>query len=541
MKGRNEKKTLASFQPSHPIKANSEKSPVSSSTTTTATVSQSDTKTVNQYTVADVHHDVTMKTELTQTNKTTLVASQNSQKLTVQDQLTPTESQNSLTGIKSGQQVTTEATAASSQQDGSSDSLDNQKETKQSASENTVWHVAVESTDSQNTSHEITMEEAIAQLMSHEPTRHHQETVMKEDDSQNVTQLSVQLVSLQQQQEKQSKVNSVDTVQTPTGVPSQKDTFLNSTQLQSSSDVKQIHQESFDAQVMSHQVTMEKPMTQITITADTKQATEKSDTAINTPVVSKQPVATNVDDQYGSLQAVDSKQDLDFPDDNFASILNDLLELSGEVELSQTTTAAKKKQATDSSAEYHTLSLFSDVPITAPPPKPTTVHNKPKNEPVRLEPVRLEPVRLEPVRLEAITAKKPLTTSSANNNIMMAATTRDSTKQSTVVSTTNKPSEVSVAKREHLPATVVTTKEPTKSSVAMNTNTTAGKHNVPLAISHKHEMQQQKDGMDLEWEIDMGDIDSDLAFQLEELSSIIGQLGGIAVFNGVCVNDIVLL
>ena len=43
-------------------------------------------------------------------------------------------------------------------------------------------------------------------------------------------------------------------------------------------------------------------------------------------------------------------------------------------------------------------------------------------------------------------------------------------------------------------------------------------------------MQQQNDGTDLEWGIDLGDIDIDLASQLEGLNSIIGQLGGIALY-----------
>jgi len=45
-------------------------------------------------------------------------------------------------------------------------------------------------------------------------------------------------------------------------------------------------------------------------------------------------------------------------------------------------------------------------------------------------------------------------------------------------------------------------------------------------VSHKNEIKQQSDGTDVEWGIDFSDIDMDLASELEELNSILGQLGG---------------
>ena len=108
--------------------------------------------------------------------------------------------------------------------------------------------------------------------------------------------------------------------------------------------------------------------------------------------------------------------------------------------------------------------------------------------------------------------------------------TKESTKPVTI--TTNRPVEISVTKQQSLAVTVTvtTTKEP----VTMATSKVGGwKQTVPLAISHKQEMQQQKDGTDLEWGVDIGDIDTDLLSQLEELNSIIGQLGGIVCIYGV--------
>ena len=81
---------------------------------------------------------------------------------------------------------------------------------------------------------------------------------------------------------------------------------------------------------------------------------------------------------------MDNEQDFDFSDVNFNDILNDLRELSEEAEntSAQEQTAKKsptKNQPTNKAKEYHTISLFSDVPITALPPK-TELTSKQKSD-----------------------------------------------------------------------------------------------------------------------------------------------------------------
>ena len=107
-------------------------------------------------------------------------------------------------------------------------------------------------------------------------------------------------------------------------------------------------QESLGTHTISHQVTMEKAITQVTPyqttsnTKSTQQANQKSVAAVTTvgtaPPAVKQSTAS-IDEDNGSVQEVNSEQDFDFSDINFNDILNDLKELSGETESSNKTPA----------------------------------------------------------------------------------------------------------------------------------------------------------------------------------------------------------
>ena len=211
-----------------------------------------------------------------------------------------------------------------------------------------------------------------------------------------------------------------------------------------------------------------------------------------------------IDENDGSPQAPDNDQDFDFSDVNFNDILNDLLELSGEVESVKKNSAKKKESTEKSAAAFHTMSLFSDVPIAAPPLGSEPV-NKQKKESSQA----------------TITVKKQEVTKQQKTN-----------ENSTVSATSNKMESTSITNEPAIKSSVVD-EEPssstvTKESISMTTSKSAAadKQHVPLAVSHKKEMQQQKDETDLEWGIDLSDIDNDLTFQLEELNSLIGQIGG---------------
>ena len=452
----------------------------------TTTTAQTEIATLQQ--AVDVHH-----TELEGTSSTSLTSSHhNSSQLL--DHAGTTKSQQA--DLKSTQK-------AKSSQQSSAESLNTQKETRQvSATEKNIWHVTMESYDKQMASNQTTMESAIAQLTSQSSSQH-----TSVEATAQPTSVMVEVSTVQEQQ--QPKVITVDVSEESPQPPAT--SSVDSAQL-TVSVAKQ--QGSLNSEVSSHQITMEKTITHNS--TDTKGSQQNSRAAITTsstvttssaaPLSSKQSTES-VDESDGSPQAAD-QQDFDFSDTKFNDILNDLLELSGESQATKksSTGGEQSKQSTDkTSAEFHTLSLFSDVPITVPPPKSELV-NKQKKESSQITIM----VKKEEVAKQQKTNYKSL--DSVASYKMESA------------STTNKPTATST-KKESPPATAP--KEPV--TIATSKQAPAGKQNVPVAISHKKEMQQQKDGTDMEWSIDLGDIDNDLASQLEELNSIIGQLGGTVI------------
>lgn len=363
----------------------------------------------------------------------------------------------------------------------------------------------MESYDTQMTSNQATMENAIAQLTSQSSSQH--TSVEATQNAVQPTSVMVEVSTVQEQQ--QPKVITVDLLEESPQPPAT--SSVDSAQL-TVSVAKQ--QESLNSEVTSHQVTMQKTIAHTsTNTKGTQQnstpATITSSTVTTpspAPPIGKQSTES-VDESDGSPQAPD-QQDFDFSDIKFNDILNDLLELSGESQATKKNSMGEEQsiQSTDkTSTEFHTLSLFSDVPITAPPLKSELV-NKQKKESSQITIM----VKKEEVAKQQKTNDTSLN-SVASNKIESA-------------SATNKPAGAST-KKESPPAT--TPKETV--TTATGKQPQVGKQNVPVAISHKKEMQQQKDGTDMEWSIDLGDIDNDLASQLEELNSIIGQLGGIVI------------
>ena len=558
MKGRNEKKTLASLQPSP--SANPEKLSVTAATTnaivSTTNTTISDTaatmdtgsqreKTIPQQTVADVQHSTT---EVDHASSTSITSSQDTSQLL--DQVETSQSQiNLLTGQTSSQQAIVYS-ATSQVESSPKASLESSNIQRQAGTaEKSFWHVTMESYDTQKATNQATMEQAIAHLTS--ASKQPEEAVNSQDVTEP-TSVTVQLTSLQQLQ--QPTVVSVDVMENATH-----NSVNSSTTQQQQLTASTTQQESLGTHTISHQVTMEKAITQVTPyqttskTKSTQQANQKSVAAVTT-VVTAPPVVkqstTSIDEGNGSVQEVDSEQDFDFSDINFNDILNDLKELSGETESSNKTPALEKStkkipagnQSTKKSTEYHTLSLFSDVPITVPAHKTeltskqefsqrtATVRNDEMTKQSKATNKSLNPVtnsdstamRVKPDEVTRKESSPPL--AAAVPNI------KESTKSIAIATT--KPAEISLTKQQAPTSLAVTSSK--ESSVSMATKTSAegaaGKHNVPLAISHKKEMQQQKDGTDLEWGIDLGDIDTDLASQLEELNSIIGQLGGIALY-----------
>ena len=386
---------------------------------------------------------------------------------------------------------------AKNSQQSSAESLNTQKETRQvSAMEKNIWHVTMESYDTQMASNQATMENAIAQLTS-QPSS--QPTSV--EATVQPTSVMVEVSTVQEQQ--QPKVITVDVSEESPQPPAT--SSVDSAQL---TVLVAKQQESLNSQ---DQVTMEKMITDAS--TDTKQNSTATITTSSTvtpplaaPSTGKQSTES-IDESDGSPQAAD-QQDFDFSDIKFNDILKDLLELSGESQATKksSTGGEQSKQSTDkTSAEFHTLSLFSDVPIAVPPPKSELV-NKQKKESSQITIM----VKKEEVTKQQKTNDKSLNSAASNE---MEST-----------SATSKPSSAST-KKESPPATAF--KEPV--TIATNKQAPSGKQNVPVAISHKKEMQQQKDGTDMEWSIDLGDIDNDLASQLEELNSIIGQLGGIVI------------
>ena len=543
-KGRNEKKTLASLQPSPP-KATQQ----SSISSTEVTKTEIENSTLQQ-TTSDVDHS-----ELKQTSSISITNSlQNSSQLL--DQVESTESQQF-----DGEQSTSQ--------------MDSQEKAL-SASAN-YWHVTMME------SNQATMEDAIAQLTSQSLSQQSAvEKVNSDSRKAQPTSVMVEVSSVEEQQ--QPKLITVDAQDTPYPPQPSYNVFQKQDSAQKTSVAKR--QDSFNSQMMSHQVTMEKTISQTSsytqqndkslvgaplpvttpsavtmlpsvamtpvvnkstaitmLTAVTKPtdvtmqsaatvlstntmpstvtlpsrtpaiitaSTIATPSAVTVPLAGKQSTES-IDESDGSPQAPDNDQDFDFPDMKFNDILNDLLELSGEAESAKKTSTNKKESTEKTAAEFHTMSLFSDVPIAAPPLKSEPV-NKQKKESSQV----------------AITVKK------------QEVTKQKATENSTGSATSNKMQSTSVANNEPADKSFVIKKEPlssktTKESISMTTSkpAAADKQNVPLAISHKKEMQQQKDGTDLEWGIELSDIDDDLASQLEELNSIIGQLGG--TLSGYCI------
>ena len=443
----------------------------------------------------DMHH-----IELEHTSSASLTSSHhNSSQLL--DQVGSTKSQQIVAEQKSTQQ-------AKSSQQSSSESLNTQKEMRQaSATEKNIWHVTMESSyDAQMASNQATMENAIAQLTSQSSSQHTTVEAVNAHSTVQPTSVMVEVSTVQEQQ--QPKVITVDIPEESPQPPSSSSVLQKQDSAQLTVSVAKQH-ESVNSKVTSHQVTMEKMIAQTT--ADTKgsQESKKSSTvAVTTSSAVTSPLAApptgrqsteSVDESDGSPQAADH----DFSD--FNDILNDLLELSGEAETTKKSSGTGKQSTDKTAAEFHTLSLFSDVPIAAPPPK-TELVNKQKKESSQITIM----VKKDEVTKQQKTNNKSL--NSVASNKMESA------------SMTNKPVSAST-KKTSPPVTV------TKESVTTTTNrqAPAGKQSVPVAISHKKEIQQQKDETDMEWSIDLGDIDNDLASQLEELNSIIGQLGGIVI------------
>ena len=385
---------------------------------------------------------------------------------------------------------------------------------------------------------EVTMEEAIAQLTSSSQ----QAGQLNLHDVSQPTSVTVELTSVQQLQ--QPTVVSVDvqpvTDHTSTLVQRQpnRDHVTNSDHMTASN----IQQESLNDQMTSHQGTMKKAITQVTSQQEAtvtkgsesaNQMTKGSEPANQTSAAL--PIA-GVDD---TIEAVTSELDFDFPDINFDDLLSGLRELGGEDDMTQQPQepGTKKSLAHNQSAkktEYHTMSLFSNVPITAPPPKAEQVVSKGNSGSFqRTVPVSKANEQYRSMNASSNVESTVVMRSSKQDDVTrqqsLAATvpvTKESMKSVTM--TTNKPVEISVTKKPT--TTVTTTKESVTLTTTMKPTAIEGsrqqQQKVPLAVSHKKEMQQQKDGTDIEWNVDMEDIDVDLASQLEELNSIIGQLGG---------------
>ena len=557
MKGRNEKKAIATLQ--------------QSTATTTSGVTQLE-RVVTHHTVVDVHHS---STDGDHASSTSVTSSQDTSQLL--DDIETSQSQIELLNKqKSYQQSTLEATTSQV-----SSSSGSHRETQQAAEKN-FWHVTVESSSSSQAPtasssnevtmevaapkedmannkeltsnevavegtvkeevafkkevalkeealhNEVTMEEAIAQLTSSSSQQTEQAS-----SSQDVTQptsVMVELTSVQQLQ--QPTVVSVDvqpvTIQASTMVQHSKDHVTSRDHMTTSLT----QQESLNDEITSHQVTMKKAITQVT--SQHTSTVAKGSEAANQISATVDTTPPTVDEGDGTIEAVSSELDFDFSD-----ILSGLRELSGEDEFTLQTTvqekAAKKTSSVNQSpkkaTEYHTMSLFSDVPITLPAPKVEQPVSKGRSTSFQ----RTVPVKKEDDQYKSLNATHNIesTVVSRTSNVArqqspasLAATvpaTKESMKSATM--TTNKPVDIFVTKK---PMATMTN---TKQSVTMTTSKPAGdegrQQKVPLAVSHKKEMQQQKDGTDIEWDVDMGDIDIDLASQLEELNSIIGQLGGL--------------
>lgn len=232
------------------------------------------------------------------------------------------------------------------------------------------------------------------------------------------------------------------------------------------------------------QATMEQAISQITSPTVTKSThtTYKQQTSVDQKVTKHNIIndktqtaklAASQDESDSNMQtsqpSSDQKETTE-SDGGFNALLNELQNLSGSFDISIGSTS-KQQQSTD---QFQALSLFSDVPIVAPP------------------------------RSSAIS-----TTSSL-----------DSRKETKSTVTPSKPAKpvTSTSKPTTTPAKPVTP--------AITTSTPASHTTVPVAVSHKEQIKQKSDGTDLEWGIDFNDIDMDLASELEELNSILGQLGG---------------
>ena len=187
--------------------------------------------------------------------------------------------------------------------------------------------------------------------------------------------------------------------------------------------------------------------------------------------------------------------------------------------------------------------MFSDASITAPAHKTeltskqefsqrtATVTNDEMTKQSKATNKSLNPVTNSDST--AMTVKPDEVTRKESSPPLAAAVPNIKESTKSIAIATTKPAEIFLTKQQ-APTVSLAVTSSKESSVSMATKTSAegaaGKHNVPLAIPHKKEMQQQKDGTDLEWGIDLGDIDIDLVSQLEELNNIIGQLGGIALY-----------
>ena len=431
---------------------------------------------------------------------------------------------------------------------------------------------------------EVTMEEAIAQL-----TSSYSQQTEQSGGSQDVTHptsVMVELTSVQQLQ--QPTVVSVD-VQPLTVHASSRDHVSTSI----------TRQESLNDQMTSHQVTMEKAITQVTsqhtstvakgsettnqisasvakgnettnqisaatvakgnettnqISAATVAKGNETTNQISAATVAKgsgvanqisaaSTVVTTTDEVDNTIEAVSSEMDFDFSD-----ILSGLRELSGEDDFTLDMTTPEKpaaKKTTSSvnqsakKTEYHTMSLFSDVPITVPPKAEQPISKGKSTSFQRTVPVNKEDdqyrsLTATPRNIDSTVVSR--TTNVARQQSSLSATvptTKESMKSVTM--TINKAVEISVAKK---PTSMVTSSKESVVTMTTGSKIDEGKGQrgvVPLAVSHKREMQQQKDGTDIEWDIDMGDLDIDLASQLEELNSIIGQLGGLCCIVLCCV------
>ena len=183
-------------------------------------------------------------------------------------------------------------------------------------------------------------------------------------------------------------------------------------------------------------------------------------------------------------------------DDDFSALLNELQNLSGSFDIS----IGNQQQSTN---QFQTLSLFSDVPIVAPP-RSSVISSTGSTD----------------------SSKEVTKQDRSSAGISTTKSVEVTTTKSTVTPTPTKPAVVtkpSLAPSKPPTATATPIKPITP---AVATSTPAGHTSVPVAVSHKKEIKQQSDGTDVEWGIDFNDIDMDLASELEELNSILGQLGG---------------